>query len=904
MRSNASIKGFREELLNNKETRPKRNTSISKRLGRRDPVEIDKRLIEKLSSNDIIEQYEKNRNRNRNEDSDSHDNNSDIDAYDDDDNDGGDGYNDDNDRMRTYATGIRHLLRNKNLKGSSAVNSNSFMRLIREKEPQEDTNTQEMITSAPISRGNRNKSSAVFSKKKETFVKVSREAVQFLIRLSSFNIFVKSDNDDFQKDKILDITTRFKDALNTFNHEIIKIGMALPLDLIDNGNHQHHHHHYPETRIFYFVKQKGYRAVMHVLANCIYKDTNDVNIPLLLSGLNLLLFPMEALQKKMIQIENNESLEWPKQMVKLFLNWSSISFHELASTGAIPLLTKIICQTDNCINPNIQLVAYTLLQQLIVSSELCLSQLLYDPPIKEKKNHLNIIDRLIRDEKIVKKKKLSEEELLLKMKKTVESEFRQTLHEKDLRESLYRRPFKKEKPVKTIKDLKTDFIAPRDEHFSFIDYGDISCISTILTSAISNQNRHEIIASFASLVWVMIKAAEDDEEVIRKTAMTLSEKIRIDILKEPYKNYKDTKKKLSLIESKEAVNVLRKPSSEMMQISVLDFLISCIKRYHTQVQESITENKRSAAFDTYKKLCKTVYSFMTLSDFILSSIMASSKSMKLLFQTFAVFPSSQSMMYAIEILRQKISKKRANAEPKTGTSTLKEGNDKLKALIRPSSAPSHKLQTPICDTNCQQQRNHKSQVRPKSAFTVVENFNMNLIGQSPAMPKKIQMQMPSVEPMTILSPERKLQKLSEHKKALEMAQLLQEALTPKKISSDFNIEEENEEEEVPINYLDNISFNIDINSDIHLESGSSSLQKFEQNIEYNWEFQDVDFDKTINDVLIIRAMRNAINDSKDMIEFYNVMNTMNIDLSVEQINNLYIAIKNDVSLKNLLLLLQ
>lgn len=901
MRSNASIKGFREELLNNKETRPKR-TSISKRLGRRDPVEIDKRLIKKLSSNDIIEQYEKNRNLNRNEDSDSHDNNSDIDAYDDDDNDGGDGYND-NDRMRTYATGgIRHLLRNKNLKGSSAVNSNSFMILILEKERQE-VNTQEMITSAPISRGNRNKSSAVFTKKKETFVKVSREAVQFLIRLSSFNIFVKSDDDDFQKDKILDITTRFKDALNTFNKEIIKIGSALPLDLIDNGNHQHHHHHYPETRIFYFVKQKGYRAVMHVLANCIYKDTNDVNIPLLLSGLNLLLFPMEALQKKMIQIENNESLEWPKQMVKLFLNWSAMSFHELASTGAIPLLTKIIRQTDNCINPNIQLVAYTLLQQLIVSSELCLSQLLYDPPIKEKKNHLNIIDRLIRDEKIVKKKKLSEEELLLKMKKTVESEFR-----KDLRESLYRRPFKKEKPVKTVKDLKTDFIAPRDEHFSFIDYGDISCISTILTSAISNQNRHEIIASFASLVWVMIKAAEDDEEVIRKTAMTLSEKIRIDILKEPYKNYKDTKKKLSLIESKEAVNVLRKPSSEMMQISVLDFLISCIKRFHTQVQESITENKRSAAFDTYKKLCKTFYSFMTLSDFILSSIMASSKSMKLLFQTFAVFPSSRSMMHAIENLRQKISKKRATAEPKTATSTLKEGNDKLKALIRPSSAPSHKLQKPTCDTNGQQQCNHKSQVRPKSACTVVENFNMNLIGQSPAMPKKIQMQMPSVEyPMTILSPERKLQKLSEHKKAVEMAQLLQEALTPKKISSDFNTEEENEEEEVPINYLDKISFNIDINSDIHLESGSSSLQKFEQNIEYNWEFDktsDVDFDKTINDVLIIRAMRNAINDNKDMIEFYNIMNTMNIDLSVEQINNLYIAIKNDVSLKNLLLLLQ
>lgn len=434
-----------------------------------------------------------------------------------------------------------------------------------------------------------------------------------------------------------------------------------------------------------------------------------------------------------------------------------------------------------------------------------------------------------------------------------------------------------------------------------IVYGDISCISTILTSAISNQNRHEIIASFASLVWVMIKAAEDDEEVIRKTASTLSEKIKIDILKEPYKNYKDTKKKLSLIESKEAVNVLRKPSSEMMQISVLDFFISCIKRYHTQVQESITENKRSAAFDTYKKLCKTFYSFMTLSDFILSSIMASSKSMKLLFQTFTVFPSSRSMMHAIETLRQKITKKRANTVAadlnKTATSTLKEGNDKLKALIRPSSAPSHKLQKqPTCDTNGQLQRNHKSQVRPKSACTAVENFNMNLIGQSPAMPKKIQMQMTVEYPMTILSPEIKLQKLSEHKKAVEMALLLQEALTPKKISSDFNTEEENEEEEVPINYLDNISFNID--------SASSSLQKFEQNIEYNWEFQEVDFDKTINDVLIIRAMRNAINDSKDMIEFYNIMNTMNIDLSVEQINNLYIAIKNDVSLKNLLLLLQ
>lgn len=56
----------------------------------------------------------------------------------------------------------------------------------------------------------------------------------------------------------------------------------------------------------------------------------------------------------------------------------------------------------------------------------------------------------------------------MKMKKTVESEFRTTLHEKDLRESLYRRPFKKERPVKTAKELKTE-IAPRDENFSFID---------------------------------------------------------------------------------------------------------------------------------------------------------------------------------------------------------------------------------------------------------------------------------------------------------------------------------------------------------------------------------------------------------------------------------------------------
>jgi hypothetical protein len=106
----------------------------------------------------------------------------------------------------------------------------------------------------------------------------------------------------------------------------------------------------------------------------------------------------------------------------------------------------------------IQLVAYTLLQQLVIVSDACMSQLVYEPPLKERQSHFTVIGRL-RDENKKKVKKISDEEILLKMKKTVESEFRQTLHEKDLRESLYRRPFKKtQTSTKSLKKETTNDI--------------------------------------------------------------------------------------------------------------------------------------------------------------------------------------------------------------------------------------------------------------------------------------------------------------------------------------------------------------------------------------------------------------------------------------------------------------
>jgi hypothetical protein len=157
-------------------------------------------------------------------------------------------------------------------------------------------------------------------------------------------------------------------------------------------------------------------------------------------------------------------------------------------------------------------------------------------------------------------------------------------------------------------------------------------------------------------------------------------------------------------------------------------------------------------------------------------------------------------------------------------------------------------------------------------------------------------------PIFILSPEEKRKKITEHEKAVEMALLLQDALTPKTKKTP-------DEDEVPA-VVEPISFDIEnsvtsnINGKINIESDSSTLQKFEQNVDYNFDvFQDEDFDKTINDVLIIRSMRNAINDSRDMIDFHNTMSNMNINLTHEQINELYKAIKNNKNHKDCLKIL-
>jgi hypothetical protein len=149
-----------------------------------------------------------------------------------------------------------------------------------------------------------------------------------------------------------------------------------------------------------------------------------------------------------------------------------------------------------------------------------------------------------------------------------------------------------------------------------------------------------------------------------------------------------------------------------------------------------------------------------------------------------------------EHIRQKISaairvnqlRKGRELEQCVATSTLKSANgaDSKKVVTRPRSAPSLGHRAAHQEENQNREgEQHMKKIpifRPKSG--VDEIFNMRLVGEAPAMPKKIHLQIPPVEyPISILSPKEKLQKINEHKKAAEMALLLQEALTPKSKST-------------------------------------------------------------------------------------------------------------------------
>ena len=281
MRSNANIKEFTKQLLD-KTTNDNRDTIVQKRLNvRRDTIGLDKKLVKKLSKSDITQGHRS-----------SGKGYSDTDTDTDDDND------DDNDNFgRTSSipsSKIRNLLHRRQSKsilkappslkmGMALLKHSSFMKLIQEKEPPKpiDTSNIPPVSSPIFSHKSNKKSSAIFHTETKTFVKLSQEAIKFLIRLQAFNLLEKSECDNIEGE-ILDITERFKDALNTFNREIIKIGMALPLDFMDNGDHHHsHHNNYPGTRIFYFVCQRGSRQVMHILADCLYKSSDEINIPLI-----------------------------------------------------------------------------------------------------------------------------------------------------------------------------------------------------------------------------------------------------------------------------------------------------------------------------------------------------------------------------------------------------------------------------------------------------------------------------------------------------------------------------------------------------------------------------------------------------------------------------------------------
>ena len=155
-----------------------------------------------------------------------------------------------------------------------------------------------------------------------------------------------------------------------------------------------------------------------------------------------------------------------------------------------------------------------------------------------------------------------------------------------------------------------------------------------------------------------------------------------------------------------------------------------------------------------------------------------------------------------------------------------------------------------------------------------------------------------------------MKQLADHKKAFEMAKLLQDALTPKKLKDEeFKAEIEVNSIEVnpiPFDIENNINHDFEPTSNIESDPSTSTLRKFEDNIEYDWNvFQDEDFDKTINDVLLIRSIRNAIDNGNNMIEFMNTINSNETmrNISNYQLNRLCCAIKDNANHKDLLKIL-
>jgi len=867
---------------------------------------LDKELVKKCSSKSLTKindsQYE----------------NIDLDDDDDDDDD------DANYNQNSSTNFVRNILKIKTNNNRYRVGrrASNLIRLIKEKETNDDD--LQMISSPQFS--SQKRISTIYNEKKEVFVKLTEKAIQLVMAIQSFEtIDNNNNNNDYDDEKdlneeLLDITVQFKLSLHHFKNEIIKIGMTIPMDLFDNGEHHHHHHHHPTTRIFYFMKEGGPRQIMHILADCIYKFGDNFNIPLMLYGLNLLHLSIVALKKKILSIENNKAEKWPSQLTKMFFNWSADALNELALSGAIPLLAKIISSSINSTSSNIQTLAYSVIQQLVIASENCIYQMLFDPPIKEKASQMTVIDKLRELNKRNNSKKLSHEEELLKMKKTVEADFRLTLHEKDVREGLSRQTFKKIK-LKTILKKETvtaDTNIPVSENFSFIDYGNSSCIKMILTTAIYNQNRHEVLGSFASLIWVLINATSD-VKIIEKICSTSSNKYKVDKLKKPYKSYKDTKKKLTLNEQKEQVVEQDESATEVKQKTVLEFLLDSLIRFHPLVLENSKENNK-LFFASYQKICKAIYALMITCETAYLSIMTSSKK-KVIVKTFELFTNSQSMKNDISILKEKMkSEVLETLQNQIPTSVLKarDDSDKLKTISRSHSAPSHRIQKSSATQNInengqdnQDQRKEKySRARPKSA-SAVSIFDASVLGDAPSMPKKIRMQLPAINSsISILTDEQKMKQLADHKKAFEMAILLQDALTPKKLKDEeFKAEIEVNSIEVnpiPFGIENNINHDFEPTSNIESDPSTSTLRKFEDNIEYDWNvFQDEDFDKTINDVLLIRSIRNAIDNGNNMIEFMNTINSNETmrNISNYQLNRLCCAIKDKANHKDLLKIL-